>query len=323
MKKIILILGIALLFLILFKTVESDFPEYNPNRSYVDLEEEILEAFILAKDSTTIELPEGHFLFSQALSIDGKKHITIKGKGMDKTILSFKGQTKGAEGILVTNCANFTIENLSIEDAAGDYLKISKYKKQFSKEYRELNRRIKGINTDIALVKLSELMNRPHKPMATRKSSQVVMSEFGNLVPELIGGSADLKGSNLSYYDEMKVFSDENPSGKYIYYGVREFGMSAISNGIFLHGALRPFASTFLIFSEYAKNAIRMSALMKLPIVYIFTHDSIGLGEDGPTHQYDANLIQTANGPQSPQVPCSSLLRYQPKSFVPCSSLDV
>ena len=121
--------------------------------------------------------------------------------------------------------------------------------------------------------------------MATRKSSQVVMSEFGNLVPELIGGSADLKGSNLSYYDEMKAFSDENPSGKYIYYGVREFGMSAISNGIFLHGAMRPFASTFLIFSEYAKNAIRMSALMKLPIIYIFTHDSIGLGEDGPTHQ--------------------------------------
>lgn len=128
MKKIILILGIALLFLILFKTVKSDFPEYNPNRSYVDLEEEILEAFILAKDSTTIELPEGHFLFSQALSIDGKKHITIKGKGMDKTILSFKGQTKGAEGILVTNCSNFTIENLSIEDAAGDNLKISESK---------------------------------------------------------------------------------------------------------------------------------------------------------------------------------------------------
>ena len=164
-------------------------------------------------------------------------------------------------------------------------IKISKYKKQFSKEYKELNRRIKRVNTYTSLAKLSEFMLKSHKPMATRKSSQVVMSEFGNLVPELIGGSADLKGSNLSYYDEMKAFSDENPSGKYIYYGVREFGMSAISNGIFLHGAMRPFASTFLIFSEYAKNAIRMSALMKLPIIYIFTHDSIGLGEDGPTHQ--------------------------------------
>ena len=164
-------------------------------------------------------------------------------------------------------------------------LKINKYKKQFSKEFKELNRRIKRVNTHQSLAKLSEFMHKSHKPMATRKSSQVVMTEFGNLVPELIGGSADLKGSNLSYYDEMQAFSDENPSGKYIYYGVREFGMSAISNGIFLHGALRPFASTFLIFSEYAKNAIRMSALMKLPIIYIFTHDSIGLGEDGPTHQ--------------------------------------
>lgn len=164
-------------------------------------------------------------------------------------------------------------------------MKVSKYKKQFSKEFKELNRRIKRVITRASLTKLSEFMHKSHEPMATRKSSQVVMSEFGNLVPELIGGSADLKGSNLSYYDEMKAFSDENPSGKYIYYGVREFGMSAISNGIFLHGAMRPFASTFLIFSEYAKNAIRMSALMKLPIIYIFTHDSIGLGEDGPTHQ--------------------------------------
>jgi transketolase len=164
-------------------------------------------------------------------------------------------------------------------------MKVSKYKKQFSKEFKELNRRIKRVISRASLTKLSEFMHKSHEPMATRKSSQVVMSEFGNLVPELIGGSADLKGSNLSYYDEMKAFSDENPSGKYIYYGVREFGMSAISNGIFLHGAMRPFASTFLIFSEYAKNAIRMSALMKLPIVYIFTHDSIGLGEDGPTHQ--------------------------------------
>ena len=128
-------------------------------------------------------------------------------------------------------------------------------------------------------------MSKNHAPMATRKSSQIVMTEFGKSMPELIGGSADLKGSNLSYYDDMDSFSHLNPSGKYIYYGVREFGMSAISNGIFLHGALRPFASTFLIFSEYAKNAIRMSALMKLPIIYIFTHDSIGLGEDGPTHQ--------------------------------------
>ena len=163
--------------------------------------------------------------------------------------------------------------------------KLQKYKKLFKKEYNELNRRIKSKLPAIAINNLNKFISKTHKPMATRKSSQVVMSVFGKYLPELLGGSADLKGSNLSYYDDMNVFSPNNPSGKYVYYGVREFGMSAISNGIYLHGAMRPFASTFLIFSEYAKNAIRMSALMKLPIVYIFTHDSIGLGEDGPTHQ--------------------------------------
>ena len=163
--------------------------------------------------------------------------------------------------------------------------KLQKYKKVFKKEYQELNRRINKKVPQVVLKNLDRFINMNHKPMATRKSSQMVMSEFGRHMPELIGGSADLKGSNLSYYDDMDTFSFNNPSGKYIYYGVREFGMSAISNGIYLHGAMRPFASTFLIFSEYAKNGIRMSALMKLPITYIFTHDSIGLGEDGPTHQ--------------------------------------
>tara|TARA_Y100000768_G_scaffold202532_1_gene152353 strand:+ start:4944 stop:6935 length:1992 start_codon:yes stop_codon:yes gene_type:complete len=163
--------------------------------------------------------------------------------------------------------------------------KFQKYKKIFKTEYQELNRRINHKVSSHVLNKLDKCIIKNYKPMATRKSSQIVMSEFGKHMPELIGGSADLKGSNLSYYDDMHTFSSANPSGKYIYYGVREFGMSAISNGIFLHGAMRPFASTFLIFSEYAKNAIRMSALMKLPIMYIFTHDSIGLGEDGPTHQ--------------------------------------
>ena len=164
-------------------------------------------------------------------------------------------------------------------------VKINKYKKKFKKEFSELERRIKRKTPKGIIEKLDAFMSRTHKDMATRKSSQVVMSEFGHMMPELIGGSADLKGSNLSYYDDMDTFSNANPRGKYIYYGVREFGMSAISNGIYLHGATRPFASTFLIFSEYAKNAIRMSALMKLPIIYVFTHDSIGLGEDGPTHQ--------------------------------------
>ena len=164
-------------------------------------------------------------------------------------------------------------------------LKVNKYKKLYRREFAELERRIKRKIPKTVITKLNNFMSKNHTPMATRKSSQIVMTEFGKSMPELIGGSADLKGSNLSYYDDMDSFSHSNPSGKYIYYGVREFGMSAISNGIFQHGASRPFASTFLIFSEYAKNAIRMSAIMKLPIIYIFTHDSIGLGEDGPTHQ--------------------------------------
>ena len=99
-------------------------PEYSPERYYIDLEEEILEAFILAKDSSTIQLPEGHFLFSQSLSLDGKKHLTIKGMGMDKTVLSFKGQEQGAEGIKISNSQNIILEDFSIEDAVGDNLKI-------------------------------------------------------------------------------------------------------------------------------------------------------------------------------------------------------
>ena len=163
--------------------------------------------------------------------------------------------------------------------------KFAKYKKQFPKESSELLRRIKqklpsNLNKGIA-----QLINKKNKPMATRKSSQIVLENIAKHLPELVGGSADLKDSNLVYWSNSKAITKKNFSGKYIYYGVREFGMSAISNGIYLHGGFRPYASTFLIFSEYAKNAIRMSALMKLPVIYVFTHDSIGLGEDGPTHQ--------------------------------------
>ena len=117
----ILLIGVLAVFFI----TRTKMPEYSPERDYVDMEAQILEAFILAKDSSTIKLPEGHFLFSQSLSLDAKKHITIKGMGMDKTILSFKGQTQGAEGIKVTNSENITIEDLAVEDAAGDNIKVS------------------------------------------------------------------------------------------------------------------------------------------------------------------------------------------------------
>lgn len=125
MKKIKLILvSFFILSIVLFINL-SNMPSYFQERKYLDMEVDILEAFILAKDSSTIQLPEGHFLFSQELSLNDKKHITITGMGMDKTVLSFKGQTKGAQGILISNSENITIENLTLEDASGDNLKIT------------------------------------------------------------------------------------------------------------------------------------------------------------------------------------------------------
>ncbi len=120
--------------------------------------------------------------------------------------------------------------------------------------------------------------------IASRKASLKALNGFGPLLPEFLGGSADLAGSNYTIWDESKEVL-HNPAGNYINYGVREFAMVAISNGICLHGGFRPYSGTFLMFSEYARNALRMCALMKLPNIFVFTHDSIGVGEDGPTHQ--------------------------------------
>jgi transketolase len=121
--------------------------------------------------------------------------------------------------------------------------------------------------------------------IASRKASENCLNAFGPLLPELIGGSADLAGSNLTLWSGSKGISAGDASGNYIYYGVREFAMAAIVNGIALHGGFINYGATFLIFMEYARNAVRMSALMKLQSIFVFTHDSIGLGEDGPTHQ--------------------------------------
>ena len=144
--------------------------------------------------------------------------------------------------------------------------------------------------------------------IASRKASQNTLNGFGPLLPEFLGGSADLAGSNLTIWSGSKVILDE-PDGNYINYGVREFGMSAITNGICLHGGFRPYSATFLMFSEYSRNALRMSALMKLPNINVFTHDSVGLGEDGPTHQ---PVEQTAT------------LRLMPRMSVwrPCDAVE-
>jgi len=121
--------------------------------------------------------------------------------------------------------------------------------------------------------------------IASRKASQNALNAFGPLLPEFMGGSADLAGSNLTIWSGSKPLTTADASGNYIYYGVREFGMSAIMNGIALHGGFVPYGATFLMFMEYARNAVRMAALMKQRVIFVYTHDSIGLGEDGPTHQ--------------------------------------
>jgi len=123
------------------------------------------------------------------------------------------------------------------------------------------------------------------KNVATRKASELALDGFAKLLPEVVGGSADLTPSNNTWWSGSKDISNLDATGNYIRYGVREFGMSAINSGIALHGGFIPYSATFLVFSDYARNAIRMSALMKLRNIFIFTHDSIGLGEDGPTHQ--------------------------------------
>jgi len=121
--------------------------------------------------------------------------------------------------------------------------------------------------------------------IATRKSSQVALNAFGPLLPDLIGGSADLAGSNLTIWSGSVDVNDGTENGNYIYFGVREFGMTAICNGLSLHGGFIPYSATFLVFSDYARNAVRMSALLPVRNIHVYTHDSIGLGEDGPTHQ--------------------------------------
>ena len=165
--------------------------------------------------------------------------------------------------------------------------KFAAYAAEFPELAAEFKRRIKGdlpgdwkSHVDAVLAKL----NDKAETIATRKASQNSIEAFAPKLPELLGGSADLTGSNLTNWSGSKSVTKEG-KGNYIHYGVREFGMAAIMNGIALHGGFIPYGGTFLMFSEYARNAIRMSALMKQRVIYVFTHDSIGLGEDGPTHQ--------------------------------------
>jgi transketolase len=162
------------------------------------------------------------------------------------------------------------------------------YQQHFPELAAEFSRRHGGdlpAQWPAAMDALLETTNSLGENLASRQASAKVIAHMAELLPELVGGSADLTGSNLTNWPAMQPVSAEQPDGNYIYYGVREFGMTAIANGLALHGGILPFTGTFLVFMDYAKNAVRMAALMGLRNVLVYTHDSIGQGEDGPTHQ--------------------------------------
>lgn len=189
--------------------------------------------------------------------------------------------------------------------------KFDEYTKKYPSEAAEFRRRIAGdlpTKWHEHTEKIINQVNEKAETIASRKASQNAIEGLAPVLPELVGGSADLTGSNLTLWSGSKSISKET-GGNYIYYGVREFGMSAIMNGLSLHGGIIPYGATFLMFSEYSRNALRMAALMKIRNLFVFTHDSIGLGEDGPTHQ---------------PVEQAATLRYIPNMDVwrPCDSVE-
>jgi transketolase len=172
------------------------------------------------------------------------------------------------------------------KEAAWD-AKFDAYAKAHPELAKEFKRRTKGelpANWETEAQKFIEQLQANPANIASRKASQNALEAFGKVLPEFLGGSADLAPSNLTMWSGSKSIGDDQ-AGNYIHYGVREFGMTAITNGIALHGGFLPYSATFLMFVEYARNAVRMAALMKIRNVFVYTHDSIGLGEDGPTHQ--------------------------------------
>ncbi|PAR30994.1 transketolase [Vibrio metoecus] len=196
------------------------------------------------------------------------------------------------------------------KEAAWDE-KFAAYAKAYPAEAAEYKRRVAGelpANWEAATSAIiAELQANPAN-IASRKASQNALEAFGKLLPEFMGGSADLAPSNLTMWSGSQSLTAEDFSGNYIHYGVREFGMTAIINGIALHGGFVPYGATFLMFMEYARNAMRMAALMKVQNIQVYTHDSIGLGEDGPTHQpveQIASLRMTPN--MSTWRPCDQV----------------
>ncbi|QIL19913.1 transketolase [Thermomonas sp. HDW16] len=189
---------------------------------------------------------------------------------------------------------------------------MARYAEAFPTEAAEFRRRMRGeLPGDFAADALAYVIKTQTDAatIASRKASQNAIEAYAPLLPELIGGSADLAHSNLTLWKGSKSVASNDPNANYIYSGVREFGMTAISNGLALHGGFIPYDATFLVFSDYARNAVRMSALMGIRAIHVYTHDSIGLGEDGPTHQPIEHLAS---------------LRYIPDNDVwrPCDAVE-
>lgn len=164
---------------------------------------------------------------------------------------------------------------------------LADYAQKYPQDHAEFQRRAAGelpVDFEASVDAYIKATDEKAEKIASRKASQNALNAIGPQLPELIGGSADLAGSNLTIWSGSRDIK-ANPDGNYVYFGVREFGMAAIINGMVLHGGFKTYGATFLMFSEYARNALRMAALMKIPAIHVFTHDSIGLGEDGPTHQ--------------------------------------
>ena len=177
---------------------------------------------------------------------------------------------------------------------------IDSYKEKYPKKYSELQRRMAGENPQNLDETFEDFLNEcnsNNQAMATRKASKACLDFFVKEMPELVGGSADLTPSNNTFSSSSSTFSNNNPSGNHINYGVREFGMTAIMNGMVLHGGIKPYGATFLVFTDYARNAVRLSALMGLPNIFVYTHDSVALGEDGPTHQPIEHLVTLRSTP--------------------------
>jgi transketolase len=172
---------------------------------------------------------------------------------------------------------------------------MEEYSKAYPKLFNELSRLINNELPDNfeKLYKefIEGLTASDQKDFATRKASEICLNFFCEQLPELVGGSADLTGSNNTFSSASSEMLPDHPQGNHIFYGVREFGMTAMMNGMLLHGGIKPYGGTFLVFMDYARNAVRLSALMEIPNIFVYTHDSIGLGEDGPTHQPIEHLV--------------------------------